>query len=218
MASCHLVACSNLTLLRYADAHQLIDPGRQFITRITCEDFDFDNFTTLSMRYAQRGIFHLTCLLTEDGTQQFLFSRQFRLTLRSDLTNQDILRPHFSTDIDDAPLIEVTQSLFSNFGNIPCDLLGSQLGIASIHLVFLNMYRREVVFTHNAFTDENGVFVVATLPAHKGDQNILSECQFTTLCGRTVGNDLSSVDIVALAHYRSLVDSGSCIRTHKLAP
>src|SRR6266566_3741120 len=169
MASCNLVACSNLTLLPYAD------------------------------------------------TQQFLFSRQFRLTLRSDLTNQDILRPHFSTDIDDAPLIEVTQSLFSNVGNIPCDLLGSQLGIASIHLVFLNMYRREVVFTHNAFTDENGIFVVATLPAHKGDQNILSECQFTTLCGRTVGNDLSSVDIVALAHYRSLVDTGSCIRTHKLA-
>src|SRR5437763_2382036 len=168
------------------------------------------------MRYAQRGIFHLTCLLTEDSTQQFLFSRQFRLTLRGDLTNQDILRPHLSTDIDDAPLIEVTQSLFSNVGNIPCDLLGSQLGISSIHLVFLNMYRREVVFTHNALTDENGVFVVATLPAHKGDQNILSECQFTTLCGRTVGNDLSSVDIIALAYYRTLVDTGSCIRTHNL--
>src|SRR5712691_5342518 len=153
------------------------------------------------MRYAQRGIFHLTC----------------RLTVRRDLTNQNILRPYLSTHIDDAAFIEVTQSLFTNIGNVPRDLLGSQLGIARIYLVFLNVYRREVVFTHYTLTDENGVFVVATLPAHKGDQNILSECQFTTLCGRTVGNDLSSVDIVALAHYRSLVDTGSCIRTHKLA-
>src|SRR5437588_5018573 len=129
------------------------------------------------MRYAQRGIFHLTCLLTEDGSQQFLFSRQFRLTLRGDLSNQDILRPHFSTNIDDAALIEVTQSLFTNVGNVPRDLLGSQLGVASIHLVFLNVYRREVVFTHYTLTDENGVFVVATLPAHKGHQDILSQGQ-----------------------------------------
>src|SRR2546425_4628074 len=169
------------------------------------------------MRYAQRGILHLTGLLTEDGPQQFLFSRQFRLTFRRDLTNQDILRPYLSTHIDDAALIEVTQSLFTNIGNVPRDLLGSQLGIARINLVFLNVYRREVVFTHYTLTDENGVFIVATLPAHKGDQDILSECQFAILCGRTVGNDLSKVDIVTLAHYWSLVDTGTGIRTHKLA-
>src|SRR2546423_14646769 len=99
------------------------------------------------MRYAQRGIFHLTCLLTEDSTQQFLFSRRFRLTLRGDLTNQDILRPHLSNDIDEAPLIEVTQSLFSTVGNITLDLLGSHLGIATITTDILNMKRCEVVCT-----------------------------------------------------------------------
>src|SRR5579859_5852284 len=182
VSSGHLVARANLTFLRDADAHQLVHARRQFIARVTREDFDLDYLTTLTVWDAQRRIFDFPSLLTEDGAQQFLFRRQFRLTLGGDLAYQDILWPHFRADIDDAPLVQVTQSFFTNVGNITRNLFRPQFGIARIHLILFNMDRRKEVFSYDALADQNGVFEVATLPAHKGYQDVLSQRQFAFFC------------------------------------
>src|SRR5438128_1051002 len=133
------------------------------------------------MRYTQRGVFHLTCLLTKDGSQQLFFGGQFRLAFRCDLADQDILWPYLSANIDDAALVEVTQTFLTDVWNISRDLLRPELGITGIDLVLFNMDRGEEVFTHNTLTDENSIFVVATLPTHEGNEDVLAERQFTQL-------------------------------------
>src|SRR2546421_2045992 len=173
VASGHFVACPYFALLGNTYSHKLIDARRQFITRVTREHFDFDNLTALPVRYPQRGIFDFTGFLTEDSSQELFFRRQFCLALWRDFTNKNILRAYFRSDVDDTALIQVAQSLFTDVRYIARDLLGSELGIACIDLVLLDVYRGEVVFTDDAFADKNGVLVVTALPAHEGNEDVL---------------------------------------------
>jgi hypothetical protein len=178
VASGHFVAGPDLALLRYADAHELVDARRQFVARVTREDFDLYDFAALTVWDTQRGIFNFTRFLTKDGAQQFLLGGQFGFALGRNLADQDILGTNFGPDVDDAALVKVAQSLFTNVGNVAGDFFRTELGIACVDFVFLYMNGREEVFTHNAFADENGVFVVATLPTHEGDQDVLTEREF----------------------------------------
>ena len=91
------------------------------------------------------------------------------------------MRPHFCSNVDDAAFIQISQSLFTNIRYIARDLLRPKLGIASIDLVLFNMYRGKVVFTDDTFANKNSIFVVATLPAHKSDEDVLSEGKLTVL-------------------------------------
>ena len=141
MAPRHFVTCANLALLRNTDAHQLVDAWRQFITGITREDFDFDDLPTLAVWDTQRGIFYFTSFLTKDGSQEFLFSRELRLTFRRNLPNQDILCSNFCANINDAPLIEILQAFFTNVWDVPGDLFRAKFGVACIDLVFFNVNR-----------------------------------------------------------------------------
>src|SRR5205823_310827 len=147
--------------------------------------------------------------------QQLLFSRQFRLTLGSNLANENILWPNFRTNIDDAALIQVAQTLFTHVRNVTRDLFRTELGIASLNLVLLNMDRGKVVFLHDTLTDQDSIFVVATFPAHEGHQNVLPKGQFAVLRRGAIGNHLTGIHIVALTHNRSLIDTGTGVRAHK---
>ena len=182
MASSHFVACSYFALLGNAHAHELIDARRQFITHVTRKHFDFDNFAALSVRYAQGSILDFTGLFTEDSSQEFLFRRQFRLALWRDFTDKNILRPYFRADIDDAALVQVAQTLFTDIGYIASNLFGAKLSVARIDLILLDVYRGKVVFADDAFADENGVLVVATFPTHEGDENVLPESKLPVFC------------------------------------
>src|ERR1017187_7923758 len=130
---------------------------------------------------AQGGIFYLTRLLTKDSTQEFLFRCQLGLTFGSNLADENILWANLSTHINDAALVEILQTFLTNVGDVTCNLFGTEFCITSINLIFLNVYRGKVIFTHDTLTDQNGIFVVATLPAHKGNQDVLAECQFAVL-------------------------------------
>ena len=183
MASGHLVASTNFALLGDTDTHQLIDAWRQFIALVSREYLHLNDFATLTMGYAQGGVFHLASLFTKHGSQKLLLGGQFGLALRRNLTDENILRPYLGANIDDATLVEVTQPFFAYIWDVPRDLFGSQLCVARIDLVFLNMYRGEEIFTHYALADEDCIFEVTTLPAHKGDKYVLSKRNFSIFCG-----------------------------------
>src|SRR5579875_2360354 len=124
---------------------------------------------------AQRGILDLAGLFTKDGTQEFLFRRQFGFALRRDLANENVLRADLGSNVDDAALVQSFDHLLAHVGDIPRGLLRAEFGSTGIDFKLLYINRCEEVVTDNALADENCVREVATLPAHKGDQNVLTK-------------------------------------------
>src|SRR5439155_4839518 len=122
MASSHFVTCADFSLLGNTDTHQLVDAWRQFITLFPREYFDFDDFTALTMRYAQRSIFDLSRFFTKDGPQKLFLGSEFGFALWRNLADKDILRRYFGTIIDDAMRVEIALSVFASVWDIPGDL------------------------------------------------------------------------------------------------
>ena len=61
------------------------------------------------MRYFKRSISYFTGFLTEDRTKQSFFSCKLCLSLRSNLTYQDISGTDFCSDTDDSSFIQILQ-------------------------------------------------------------------------------------------------------------
>src|SRR5260370_272056 len=118
----------------YSASHQLIDGWRQFIALVSREYLHFNDFATLTMGYAQGGVFHLASLFTKDGSQKLLLGGQFGLALRRNLTDENILRPYLGANIDDPTLVQVTQPFFAYICNLPPDLFHPQLCFSPIPL------------------------------------------------------------------------------------
>ena len=139
VAAGHLIAVLDLALLRNVDADHLVDARCQVVIVIAGEASNTNDLAHLTVRNLHGGIAHLAGLLTEDGAQQALFRSQLGLTLRGDLTHQDIAGTDVSTDADDAALIEVAQDVLGDVWNLAGDFLSAQLGVTSIDLVLLNV-------------------------------------------------------------------------------
>ena len=91
--------------------------------------------------HAQAGVAHLAGLLTEDGAQQALLGRELGLALRRDLADQDVALLDLGADVDDAALVEVLQRLVGDVRDVAGDLLGTELGLARLDLVLLDVDR-----------------------------------------------------------------------------
>src|SRR5262249_31087312 len=213
----HLVARADLALLRDRDPHQLVDPRRQLVAPLAGKDLDLDHLALLAMGHAQRGVFDLTRLLPEDGAQQLLLGGEFGLALGGDLAHQNVAGSHLGADVDDAALVEVAQPLLPDVGNVAGDLLGTQLGVARLHLVLLDVDAGEEVLAHDALADQDGILEVAALPAHERHQDVLAQRQLAVLRRGAVGDRLALDYAIATVDDGTLVDAGALVRTHKLA-
>src|SRR4051812_38769774 len=100
VATGELVAFADLASLSNINTDKLVDAWRQLVAVFTVEHADVDDLAGFTVRNLQRGVANFTGLLTEDGTEQTLFWRQFRFTLRRDLADQDIAGANFGTDAD----------------------------------------------------------------------------------------------------------------------
>ena len=74
------------------------------------------------------------------------------------------------------------------------------------------MDRGEAVFLNHALGETDGVFEVEAVPCHERDAHVLTQSQFTHVGGRAVGHDVATLDLVTLAHQRTLVDAGVLVR------
>src|SRR2546430_1392412 len=132
VAAGHLVAGRDLSLLGDVDPDHLVDSGTELVLVLAGEDLDVDHDSALAMRYAQARVAHLARLLTEDRTEQALLSRQLGLALGRDLAHQDVALLDLGADVDDAALVEVAQRVVRHVGDVARDLLGAELGLASL--------------------------------------------------------------------------------------
>ena len=91
------------------------------------------------MGYLQGGIPYLTCLLTEDSTEQPLLGSQLGLPFRSYFSYQNIACTNLCADSDNSSLIEIFQRFITHARNVSGDLFRSQLGVTGLCLIFFNM-------------------------------------------------------------------------------
>ena len=107
MAARHLVAYGNLPLLRNIDTDSLVHAGRKFVAVLSGKHFRIHHNTILSMGHLQGGITDLSCLLSEDGTQQPLFRGQLGLPLGCHLTYQYITGTYLCTNTYNTSVIQI---------------------------------------------------------------------------------------------------------------
>ncbi len=127
------------------------------------------------MRHAQGRITDFSRLFAEDGAQQAFLCGQLGFALRRYLTHQDIIRPHLCTDAYDAAVVQILQSIFAHVGDIPCNFLRPQLGVARVRLKFADMHRSIYIFLYQFFAQKDSVLVVVAFPRHEADERIFAQ-------------------------------------------
>ena len=179
VTSGELVTFSDLALLGDKDTNELVHTRGELFLTVALNDLDVDDRTELTVRQTHRHVANVVGLVTEDGAQQALFSGRLRLTLRGDLTDEDVARRDLRTDADDAAVVEVGEQVLRQVRNVASDFFLTQLHVTGVTLVGLDVNRRQDVVLHEALGDDDGVFEVVTLPSHVGHEQVLTESQLT---------------------------------------
>ncbi len=78
------------------------------VDAVTVEDANLNNRTEIARRHLQRGVANVRGFLTKDGAQKLFFRRHRAFTLWRDLADQNVARPNFGADIDNASLVEIS--------------------------------------------------------------------------------------------------------------
>ena len=212
-----LVAVGDLALLGDVDPHQLVDAGGELVVVLAGEHPDADDLAGLAVRHLQRGVADFAGLLTEDRAQQPLLRSQLGLALRGDLADQDVTVADFGADAHDATLVEVGEHLIGDVRDVPGDLLGTELGVAGVDLVLLDVNRGEHVLLNQPAGQDDRVLVVVTLPGHDRDQQVAAQRHLAVLGARTVGDDLAGLHPLPGVHDRLLVGAGAVVGPVELA-
>ncbi|CAB4972769.1 unannotated protein [freshwater metagenome] len=216
VATGELVALGDLALLRDVDAHEQVHARGQLIALLAVEDAYADDLARLAVRHLERGVAHLTGLLAEDRTQETLLRGQLGLALRRDLADEDVARDHVGPDADDAAVIKIGEDFLRDIGDVSRDLLGTELGVASVDLVLVDVDGRQDIVLDKPLVEDDRVLVVVTLPRHECHEEVLPERHLAELGGRAVCKHLTDLDALALGHDRTLVEAGALIRSVEL--
>ena len=195
---------ANLLEFRLLDRQR----ARVLLDAVAREHAHVDHRAVHARRHAQRGVFHVGCLLAEDGAQQLLFRRQLGLALRRDLADQNVAGAHFGADEGNARFVELRQRRVADVGNVGGDFLRTELGVARDAGQLFDVNGREAIFLHHALGDQDRVFEVVAVPRHERDQQVLAERQLAQIRRRTVGQHVAALDHIAGIHQRTLVDAG----------
>ena len=155
------------------------------------EHLHIDDRARLAVRNAQRNVAGLLGLLAENRDNQSLFGGQLALALRRNLADEDIVRPHFGADANDAVAVQVLQDVLADVRNVARDLFRPELGIPGLGLVFLDVDGGEHVVLHHSLRKQDGVFVVVAVPRHERDEDVLAQRQLALVGARPVRNHIA---------------------------
>ena len=216
VAAGHLVADRDLALLGDGHADQAVDARLQVVVELATELADLDDLAALAVGQAQRAVLHLAGLLTEDRPQEALLGGQLGLALGRDLADEDVAGADLGADVDDALLVEVLEGLLADVRDVAGDLFGAELRVARLDLVLLDVDAREQVVADEAVADDDGVLVVATLPAHERDEDVPAEGQLAVLGRARVGDRRAVGDARPDVDDRALVDARPLVGADEL--
>ena len=123
----------------------------------------------------QGSVLHIACLVAEDGFQQFLLRRGVALTLRGNLTHEDIARVDMRTHANDTILIEVFRCILADVRDVGSELLHTALGLAHLEQLLYHVHRGVHIFAHDTLAQNNSVLVVVTFPRNIRHFQVLTQ-------------------------------------------
>jgi hypothetical protein len=183
---------------------------------VAVEDAHFHDRAEVTRRHAHGRVAHVRGLFAEDGAQQLFFRRHRAFALGRDLADQDVARPHFGADIDDARLVEVFSASSPTFGM--SRVISSGPSLVSRAITSNSSMWMEVNTSSRTMLlgEKDRVLVVVAVPGHERDEHVAAERQVAQIGRRTVGDDVALADHVTDAHQRTLVDAGVLVGTLEL--
>ncbi len=72
------------------------------------------------------------------------------------------------------------------------------------------------VVLHETLGDDHSILVVVAVPRHEGDEQVLAQCHFALLGGRTIGKHGTGFHTFAVVDQRNLVVAGGLVGTQEL--
>ena len=178
---------------------------------------DVHHHARRARRHAQRGVLHVSGLLTEDGAQQALLRSKVGLALGGNLTHEDVAGLHLGTDAHHAVRSEVLEGIIAHVRDIAGDFLRPELGIASLLLEFLDVDGRVGILLRQALGDDDGVLEVVAVPGHVSHQHVATQSQLTAVGAGAVSQHITGLHGLPALHDGMLVDAGGGIGAHELA-
>ena len=165
----------------------------------------------------ERIVLHVFAGAAENRVQQLFFRRQLGFRFRRNLADQDIAGADIRADPHDAGLVEISQRLFADVGNIASELLAAQLRLANFDVEFLDVDRRVGVVLDQLFADDDGILEVEPVPGHEADQHVAAQGQFASKRGGAVGDHFALFDLLAQLDDRLLVLAGPLVEADEFA-
>ncbi len=154
--------------------------------------------------------------LAEDRSQKSLFRCRFDFTFRRDLTYKDHTRFHIGTKLDDSALIKMKQFIFTDIGDISCDLLRSVLKFPCLYLFLIDVNRCKGIFTDDLLGNDDRILVVVSIPRHKSNHNVLTDSKLTLIHIRTICDHLFRLYLISHFYDRCLRKGGVLVGSHVL--
>ena len=103
--------------------------------------------------HLEAGVSYVTRLLTKDRSQELFLGGQLGLALGRYLADQDVAGCHGGADTDDAAVVQILEGRLGDIGNVPRNLLGTQLGVPGLDLELLDVDRGEEVLFDQLLRD-----------------------------------------------------------------
>jgi len=182
----HLVSDGDFPALGHIDADGLIDPGAQVVVILAGERLHVHDDAGFAVGHAQGCVAHLAHLLAEYGAQEPLLGVELGLAFGGHFAHENIPAADFGAHANDAALVQILNGILADIGNFPGNLLGAQLRVAGLALVLLDMDGGKDILADQPLVDQNGVFVIVTLPAHKADEDVAAQSDLAAVGGGAV--------------------------------
>src|SRR3989338_8973997 len=172
-------------------------PRLQLVSHISGKNFDSDDPSLLAVVKSQGSVFNVSGSLAENRTQKSFFRSQLHFPFGRNFPDQDIVRPHFGADSDDAVLIQIFKFLFADIGYVVSGYLRPELGVSDVYGKSFQVDGSEFVFFDHSFRKDDSVLKVGSFPGQKSDQNILPQSHSPPVAGIIIRQNIAFFNLIA---------------------
>src|SRR6266581_4948413 len=165
------------------------------LSALAGEDFDVHDRALDARRAVERSIANVAGFFAEDGAEQLFFRSERGLALGRDLADKNVPGLHDRANANNTAFVEVAEEGLADVGNVASDFLGTELGIARLDFILLE---------------------VVAAPGEKRHENIAAKREFAAFGARAVGQNLTLLHAVTYTNERLLADAGVLVRALEL--
>ena len=108
------------------------------------------------------------------------------------------------------------ECFLADIRDVARDFLGTQLRVAGTDLKLVDVDGGVDVLLDHALRDHDGVLEVVAVPRHEGDEHVAAERKLTVLRVRSVGQHVTFLNRLPLAHNGVLVHARAAVGAHEL--